>query len=161
MKKSILIILPLLFFVIMAQSQDLECKDFRKGKIFIPNKSNDLLEFTVSFKDSVYKFMPKIDSTITKTVQLRSENNQIEWTNGINQGSPKYEVIEWIDECTYRLKYDESKQKLDETERWINANNGIVVSKIRIEKNCMIYNAILTSRDGRTFAQKGLICKEK
>ena len=161
MKKSLLIIILLLFWSSSILSQDLKCKDFNTGKFYIPNKNDNLLEFTVSFKDSIYKYMPKIDSTVTRIVQLRSAKTQIEWANGFNKGTPKYELIEWIDDCTYRLKYDEAKQHLDQTEKWINESNGIVVSKIKIEKNCMLYNAVLTSKDGRSFSQKGLICKEK
>ncbi|MFX0558693.1 hypothetical protein ACOCEA_17985, partial [Maribacter sp. CXY002] len=160
MRKPNLIILFVLLYSFAGCSQNLECKDFKKGNFYIPNKMDDLNEFTVSFKDSVYQFMPEIDSTITRTVQVRSENTQIEWANGIDQGKPKYELIEWIDDCTYRLKYDESNQELDETEKWINDNNGIVVSKIRIENNCMLFNAVLTSNEGQVISQKGLICKE-
>jgi len=68
--------------------------------------------------------------------------------------------IEWIDECSYRLTYDESKGQLDEEEQWINDNNGIVVSKIQIEEKCMIYNASMTTTDGQVISQKGIICKE-
>ncbi|SDF25167.1 hypothetical protein SAMN05421636_1313 [Pricia antarctica] len=50
--------------------------------------------------------------------------------------------------------------KLDETEKWINENNGIVVSKRKIEGKCMFYNATMTTNDGQKISQKGTICAE-
>ncbi|WP_091874467.1 hypothetical protein [Pricia antarctica] len=97
---------------------------------------------------------------MNKTVIIRKEKSQTEWTNGIGNGIPKHEIIEWIDNCTYRLTYDSSMTKLDETEKWINENNGIVVSKRKIEGKCMFYNATMTTNDGQKISQKGTICAE-
>ena len=160
MKKTNFFFLIIILFGFKICAQDLTCKDFRTGKFYIP-QDDDLREFTISFRDSVTKFMPKRDSTVIRTVVERLEYSQTEWTNGINQGIPKHELVEWIDDCTYRLKYDESRQQLEEMEQWINDNNGLVVSKIQIEEKCMIYDATLTSNDGRVFSQKGIICKDE
>src|SRR5690606_7265595 len=105
-------------------AQDLTCKDFKIGKFYIP-QNEEMRGYTIAFKDSVMKFMPEKDSTISKYIVIRSEQTQTEWINGLNQGSPVDEKIEWIDECSYRLTYDESKGQLDEEEQWINDNNGV------------------------------------
>lgn len=115
---------------------------------------------TVATKDSIQDFKIELDSTVNKTVIVRKKKVQIEWTNGIGNGSPKYEIIEWIDDCTYRLTYDAAKSELDESEKWINENNGIVVSNRKIEGKCMFYNATMTTNDGRKISQNGTICSE-
>lgn len=140
-------------------SQDLTCEDFKVGKFYIPN-DDKLQEFTISFRDSIVKYLPERDTSYIKTVLVRSEKTQTEWKDGINQGDFRNEIIEWINDCNYRLTYDEENQQLDETEQWINDNNGVIISKIKIERRCMIYDATLTSNEGVVFSQKGIICKE-
>ncbi|MCF7559158.1 hypothetical protein L3X39_00790 [Sabulilitoribacter multivorans] len=117
-------------------------------------------KFTIIKNDSVQEFTLNLDSIVTNTVVIRKKGTQMEWINGIGNEQPFHEIIEWIDDCTYRLTYDESKMELDEMKKWTNDNNGIVVSKRRIEKNCMFYNATMTTNSGETISQNGVICKE-
>ncbi|MEQ6122978.1 hypothetical protein AAON49_02105 [Pseudotenacibaculum sp. MALMAid0570] len=116
---------------------NLKCKDFRKGKFFIVS-------------DSIYRVKINI---------VRKETSQIEYVKG-DEKRIKHEVINWLDDCTYRLKYDENKMELDEMEKWINNNNGLLVKKINITGKCMIYEASLETKEGKTLSQKGKICKE-
>lgn len=44
--------------------------------------------------------------------------------------------------------------------KWINANNGIVVTKRKIENKCLFYKATMTTNEGDTISQDGIICKE-
>ncbi len=90
-------------------AQELTCKDFKTGKFHIPN-NEELREYTISFKDSVMKYSPERDSIVSKYVVVRTENNQVEWENGVNNGTPSYEIIEWINDCSYRLYFDSSKK---------------------------------------------------
>jgi len=159
MKKQYLTSLIISLFIISCTSQELTCSEFRIGKFHIPT-TEELKEMTVVTNDSIRKFEIELDSTVNKTVIVRKEHAQIEWTNGIGSGSPKYEVIEWIDDCTYRLTYDSSISELDEDEKWINENNGIVVSSRKIEGKCMFYNATMTTNNGQEISQEGTICKE-
>ena len=39
-------------------------------------------------------------------------------------------------------------------------NNGIIVSKTKIENNCLYYTATMTTPEGKTISQDGIICKE-
>jgi hypothetical protein len=58
------------------------------------------------------------------------------------------------------LTYDDSKYELDAKKKWVNDNNGIVVSKTKIVDNCLMYDAILTTNDGQKISQNGIICRE-
>lgn len=102
----------------------------------------------------------KEDPDINHYIVIWEKDTQTEWENGIGNGEPTYEIIEWIDECTYRLTFDSSKGKMDKMTRWVNENNGIVVSKIKIEGKCMFYDATITTNIGQKISQEGIICLE-
>ncbi|MCB4800284.1 hypothetical protein [Neotamlana laminarinivorans] len=159
MKKTTILISIILLIGIKINAQELTCKDFKIGQFYIPT-TEELKDFTIIKNDSIQNFEIQLDSTITKTVIERKKDTQTEWINGIGNGQPAYEKIEWIDDCTYRLTYDESKMELDETEKWVNENDGIVVSKRKIEENCLFYTATMTSNNGEKFSQSGVICKK-
>lgn len=159
MKTQKVITLIAIFLTFNTFSQDLSCKDFKIGTFYIP-QNEDLREYTISFRDSIKKFTPEKDLSINKYIVVRSDKTQIEWVNGIDIGKPEHEVINWIDECTYRLTYDSTKSKLDDDKKWINDNNGLIVTSIKIEGQCMLYNATITTIKGQTISQKGVICKK-
>lgn len=117
-------------------------------------------KYTIEANDSISKIIDKRDLSIKKWVIVREKNTQVEWKNGIGEGNPDYEIIEWIDDCTYRLTYDASKAELDEEKKWINDNNGIVVSKKEIKNKCLYYTATMTTNEGKKISQDGMICKE-
>tara|TARA_R110002049_G_scaffold279278_6_gene458239 strand:- start:1545 stop:1694 length:150 start_codon:yes stop_codon:yes gene_type:complete len=47
---------------------------------------------------------------------------------------------------------------LDEDKKWVNDNNGIVVSKNKIEGKCLFYTATMTTNEGQQISQDGIIC---
>ena len=49
---------------------------------------------------------------------------------------------------------------MDEMTKWVNENNGIVVSKIKIEGKCLFYDATMTTNEGQKISQEGVICVE-
>jgi len=147
MKKTTFLLFTVFLIGLTTSAQELTCADFKIGKFFIPT-TEELEKITVVTNDSISDFRIKMDSTINKTVIVRKKNTQIEWKNGIGNGIPEHEIIEWIDDCTYRLTYDASKSELDEEKKWINDNNGIVVSKTKIENNCLFYTATMTTNEG-------------
>jgi hypothetical protein len=159
MKKPKNILLILILLGLNSCAQNLTCSDFQIGEFYIPT-TEELKNFTIIKNDNIQDFELQLDSTVTKTVIERKKNTQIEWTNGIGNGEPMFEIIEWIDECTYRLTYDELKMELDENEKWTNENNGIVVTKRRIESNCLFYTATMTTINGEKLSQNGVICKK-
>ena len=159
MKKIISFLVLTIFFGTYINAQSLTCIDFHQGEFFIPT-TEELKNFTIKKKDSVESYVVPLDSLVTRTVILRKETTQIEWIDQIGNGEPAYEIIEWINDCTYRLTYDESKMELDQTARLINENNGIIVSKRKIEGNCLYYTATMTSDTGEEYSQSGVICKK-
>lgn len=159
MKKAKLTSILVLLMGLAINAQELTCADFRIGEFFIP-RADELKKYTITSKDSTWTFTSERDSTINRYVVIRKKNTQIEWKNGIGNGNPAHEIIEWIDECTYRLTYDSTKSELDEGRKWANDNNGIIVSKTKIEGKCLFYKATMNTNDGRTISQDGVICKE-
>lgn len=136
MKKTKFSILTIFIIGLNSCTQDLTCADFKTGEFYIPSEKND----------------------VKKWIVVRESVTQTEWINGIGSGNPEYEILEWIDDCTYRLTYDENKMELDEQKNWINANNGIVVEKVRINGKCMENKATMTTNDGEKIEQNGKIC---
>lgn len=159
MKKTKLLIITLLLIDLYSCNQELTCDDFKTGQFYIP-ETKEMSKFSVTENDSITEYMDKRDSSIKKYIVIRKKNTQIEWKNGIGKGKPLYVVIEWIDKCTYRLTYDSSKSELDEEKKWVNANNGIVVSKRKIKNKCLYYTATMTTKEGKKIAKNGIICKE-
>jgi hypothetical protein len=159
MNKTTIILFLSILIGLHCYAQELTCLDFQSGEFYIPT-TEELKNFKIIKNDSIQDFKLQLDPTVTKTVIQRKKNTQTEWANGIGNGEPLFEKIEWIDECTYRLTYDDSKKELDEHEKWANENNGIIVTKRRIEGNCMFYTATMTTNNGEKLSQNGVICKK-
>lgn len=121
-----------------ANAQDLQCVDFKEGTFSIPGEKGQGNALEV----------------------IRQENTQMEFKDGIESGEPQFVNLEWIDDCTYRMTYEEADAETDEQKRFINDNDGIVVEKLTIEGNCMTYKATLTTLEGEEITQEGRICKE-
>ncbi len=159
MKKTKLLLITLSLIGLNSYTQKLTCSDFKTGTFYIP-ENEEMSKYTIEANDSIAEITDKRNPLIKKWIVIREKNTQIEWKNGIGNGKPEYEIIEWIDECTYRLTYDDSKSELDEEKKWVNENNGIVVSKTKIENKCLIYTATMTTNEGQKISQDGIICKE-
>jgi hypothetical protein len=159
MRKTKLLLITLSLIGLNSCAQDLTCADFKIGKFYIP-ETKEMAKYTIIENDSISEMTPERDSSIKKYIVIREKDTQIEWKNGIGNGKPDYEILEWIDDCTYRLTYDSSKTELDEDKKWINENNGIVVSKTKIENKCLFYTATMTTNEGQKISQDGIICKE-
>ncbi len=159
MRKQNLLFFGMILIGLNCYTQNLTCLDFKTGKFYIP--MNDKLEkVTIQSKDSVSELKLKQDKNINKWVIIRKKNTQTEWMNGLNNGTPLYAKLEWIDNCTYRLTYDGNKTKLKKHEKWTNENNGIVVTNVQILGKCMEYKATMTTNNGEKISQSGTICKE-
>ena len=159
MRKTKLLLITLSFIGLNSCAQKLTCSDFKIGTFYIP-ETEEMSKYTIEANDSIAEISPERDLTIKKYIVVREKNTQIEWKNGIGNGKPDYEILEWIDDCTYRLTYDSSKTELDEDKKWINENNGIVVSKTKIENKCLFYTATMTTNEGQKISQDGIICRE-
>ncbi|MEZ4857981.1 MAG: hypothetical protein R2781_04160 [Flavobacteriaceae bacterium] len=131
-------ILLLLTFSLLSCSSNLKCDDFRNGNFYIESEND----------------------TIDKIVIVRKRNSQKEWVNEIGNGKSGDIKLNWIDECTYRINYDETSKNFTKREKLINDNNGILVEKIFIIGRCMNYKATMKRKDGKIIERFGKICKE-
>ena len=73
--------------------------------------------------------------------------------------APQYGIITWIDDCTYRLTYDESKAELTDTQKLINSLGGVLTEMTKIEENCFYYKSTLKYEGGEQITI-GKLCKE-
>jgi hypothetical protein len=130
-------------------SQKLTCKDFKTGTFYIQ-------------KDSISPFDYKI---------LRFKNHQIETVSNLHEIDPKllekfpelkgkfYENITWVDDCSFKLKFDGSKMKLTDSMKEMNHNGGLLIEKIKIEGKCFYYKSSMTIKN-EVQSVYGKICKE-
>ena len=116
MRKTKLLVITLSIIGLSSYAQKLTCSDFKIGQFYIP-ETKEMEKYTIVENDSISEFTPERDSSIKKYIVIREKNTQIEWKNGIGNGNPDYEIIEWIDDCTYRLTYDSSESELDEDKK--------------------------------------------
>jgi len=159
MKKTIILITIFFLIGLKINAQELTCSDFKIGTFYIPT-SDEMKKYKITSNDSISEMTAERDLNVNRYVVIREKNSQTEWKNGIGNGNPTYEILEWIDDCTYRLTYDSSKGEMDEMTKWVNENNGIVVSKIKIEGKCLFYDATMTTNEGQKISQEGVICVE-
>ena len=146
---------------IFSFSQNLKCEDFKVGRFYIPVSSNtDTLYVYNANTNELTKQNYEVDKELKNYIVIRNEKEQIEWHNGENIGSPIYEDLIWIDDCSYILKYSSKNEVMDEEGLYVNENGGLKVDVLNIEGNCLKYKATLTLKDATEIYQFGYICKE-
>lgn len=137
---SVLILMSPLF---TSCAQEMTCADFKNGEFYVP-------------ADEETPFNYKIIRNGNKQIEiLLDPENKI--SDDFNKKA--FEIIEWIDDCTYRLKYDESKMNLTKNQQFINDNNGILTEVIKIEEKCFYYKSTLIV-NGEIERIDGKICVE-
>lgn len=138
MNKAKIFLLIIILIGLNSCAQDLTCSDFKNGTFIIPNKSGELLNHKL----------------------VRNENSQMEFYNSIENKKINYGTIEWINDCSYRLKFDETKMDLTDDLKYINKNGGIITEMIKIEGKCFYYKSVLIV-DGKVAKRiDGSFCKE-
>lgn len=140
-------ILPLTFIMaaMVSFSQDLTCEDFREG-IFIAD--------TREVKGLKWKVIRKGNQQIEQAIEIPETLEKENYTKEV-----LYEIIEWIDDCTYSLKYDDSKFELNAYQKFINDNGGVINQITKIEGNCFYYVSTLKV-NGQEQIIEGKLCKE-
>ena len=118
-------------------AQDLSCSDFKSG-IFVLSSEN------------VSPFNYKV---------IRNDSSQIEIELDSESEKISYQIIEWIDDCNYIMKFDDSKMELDYTHKLINELGGMLIKKEKIERNCFFYQSSIKG-NGIDIKVNGKICKE-
>ena len=112
----------------------LDCTDFKTGNFYIPNSVRE-----------------------GRTIRItRTKNSQVEV---VDNEQTRYGILEWIDDCTYRLTFDETKMELNEFQKYINSKNGIIVSTLRTDENCLYYSSII-DEEGESSRIDGILCRE-
>lgn len=125
-----------------AQSND--CSDFKTGSFYIPPTES----LPVSYK------VVRTNDAQTETVQGSPKGLLPE-----NAEAPQFGVLKWIDNCSYRLWYDETKGNLSEVQQMINRNNGVLIEFLSVEGNCVNYRGTLEKPD-EIVTFLGQQCKE-
>ena len=156
-------ILALLAIQMLSCQQDLTCADFREGTFYIP-VDPDNLKYATMVVDSVgkepFSFVAERGNEIKKYIVIRNATSQQEWINEIGNGPGEIETIEWVDDCTYRLKIIGDPSKMDDASKEINENGGLLIENLGIKGRCMEYKATNFMQGGHKIYQLGLICKE-
>ena len=127
-------------------SQELTCESFHNGTFIIP--ADDTLPFSIKVeRNGNYQ-----SEIIINPEVIDAEDSKLR--------KKVFEIIDWIDDCTYRLKYDKTKMELDEHQKFVNRNGGLLVEMVKIDGSCFYYNSSMTV-DGEVMSVKGKICKDK
>lgn len=126
--------LVFLFASLTSCSQKLDCTGVQEGNFIIPNDT----EGTTPYK-------------ITRNGDVQKE---------INKGIvTSYSKIQWLNDCSYILLYDENKISLTDFQKKINSVGGIVVEVTKVEGNCFYYTSNIKG-DPPSERIDGVMCKE-
>jgi hypothetical protein len=127
------------------QAQEEDCRDFRTGSFYIP-PSDDL---PISYR-VVRTTTEQIETIIGSPKGVVKESNQL----------PQYGVLQWLDDCSYRIWFDATKGILSETQLMINDNNGVLIELLSREKDCFTFKSTFV-KDDQNISFLGKQCKEK
>lgn len=141
MKKAIIIISVLIGLNSFAQ--DLTCNDFKNGTFRATMLEPVQVNWKITRKGNI-----QIES------EFKSSGKAITPKEDLPNG-----IINWIDDCTYRLTFDESKSELAEINKKINSVGGVLTEVIKIEKNCFYFKSTLKI-EGNEEPLFGVFCKE-
>ena len=139
--KILVIFLTLITFKI--QSQELTCADFKSGTFIIPLSEEMPLPYTITREGN-------------KQIEILEDPDDILPPDFQTQ---QFVVIEWIDECNYISKYDESKMDMTEFHRSVNDNGGVKNELVKIEDNCFYLRSSL-KMNGKTEYLNIVMCKK-
>ncbi|MEP2935756.1 MAG: hypothetical protein ABJM06_14915 [Gilvibacter sp.] len=126
-------------------SQQLSCEDFKTGEFFIEVSSPLKMEWEI----------------------VRNGNEQVEIYDKISQefkdqgfpSGPLYLRIDWIDDCNYRMFFDESKGIPTEVDKKMTEAGGLLVEMVKIEGDCFYYASSINV-DGENYITEGKICRK-
>lgn len=142
MKRTLLFLLTI--FSLNATSQNLECRDFKNGT------------FIMTIEKPLRSVSKIIRRGNQQTEILLEKPKELEDTDLPFKALVK---LNWIDDCTYIGKFNSAKIKLQDYQKFINDNGGILVEKIKIEGKCFFYRSTLKLKD-ESIVINGKICKE-
>jgi hypothetical protein len=126
------------------KSQVLTCDDFKEGVFIITLEEFSGVEWKL-IKNSGNQV-----ETVEKCPEFYKKNG---FPLNINYG--KYTQI---DQCSYRVLYDEDKMYLNEFQKNVNKNGGIFTKLIKVESNCAYFESIYVF-NGKESKFEGKFCK--
>jgi len=145
MKKNILLIGIFLLIGLKINAQELTCEDFKEGTF----NTTVLEPVKLDWK------IVRIGNEQTETIkEIPEEYKDLGYPT-----DPHYVNIEWIDDCSYRATYDDSKSELTESQKLINSVGGITTELIKIEGNCFYYKSTLKFGEEEQ-VMEGKMCKD-
>jgi hypothetical protein len=132
-----LLLFAILFTTLSITAQNLDCKQYRTGKFYIP-----------------------VDDVVKSEQELiRNELHQIEKDG---QGDVIYTDVNWLNDCTYVLTFNEelTTRPISESEAFINENGGVVITIVEILENGYVFEAYIDFED-EPFKSKGTVYVKK
>ena len=141
-KSFCLLSIAFFFLSSISFSQDLTCKDFQEGVFYGYSQDVDGLKWII---------IRNGNHQTEKTIKS-SENIEV------NINDSLHEIIEWIDDCSYNLKYN-PEFGLSMYQKFINDTGGAINKIVNIEGNCYTYISVI-SYDGMEETSEGKICKD-
>lgn len=134
-----------LFFGIQGFAQDLTCADLKEGTFTTTTEEPVKLTFTIERKG-------------TQQIETIEEIPQ-EYIDLGYPTTPNHIIVQWIDTCSYRALYDESKGPLTESQQYINNLGGILTEITKIKGSCFYYKSTLKVNDQEQ-VMEGKMCKQ-
>ncbi|MGM5470453.1 hypothetical protein ACS386_09255 [Flavobacteriaceae bacterium LMO-SS05] len=144
MRNTILIIFGLIG--INTFGQELSCNDFKNG-IF-----KTIIEEPMRIEIQLVR---EGDSQIEKIVNAPQELIDM----GYPTDKKNYGTIQWIDDCSYILIYDETNTELTESQKLVNNGGGLLTEFVKIEGKCFYYKSSIKN-DPNGLVVEGKYCKE-
>lgn len=124
-------------------AQQLTCVDFKEGQFYVPADEETLLSY-------------KIIRNGAEQIEIVEDPSNL---LGPDFNKTAFVIIEWLDACTSRLKYDDTKMTLSDYQKHINENNGFLTELVSIEGNCFYFKSTFNDHD-LVEVMTGKICKE-
>lgn len=138
-----LLTITYLLFSFYCRSQVLTCEDFKTGVFYIKVEVQPPI---------LVKVIREKDKQIE--IVMNPKDNPVP-----NTREKTFETIGWIDECSFRLRYDSSKMELNDLEKFYNANGGILVKLNQPIDKCSDYDSTFVYKEKETtFSLR--MCKE-
>lgn len=139
-----MIILIFTFIAINNYGQDIKCTDLKDGIFTIKVSEPFEMKFKVIRNGNEQK------EILIEVPEKLKDSGLLNYTI--------YGVVKWIDDCSYRLVYDESKMELDETQKMINSVGGVLTEFVKVEENCFHYKSLVKYSE-KDQVINGIICK--
>lgn len=143
--KTILVLLILSCISTNVFGQEMDCNTLKEGVYY----AEVLKPFHIE-----WKVTRSGNQQIEEVIKLPDEAKKAGYPT-----TPQHEIIEWINDCTYLLKYDETKFELSTTQKAINENGGALNRIVKVEGDCHYYISTITI-NGRETSMEGKLCSE-